>query len=163
MKKKLLWVLVLLTVLLSAVSTCSAEELTIKADDFYTRFCYFSEYMYGSRFCSGSLEQIGDGYNFKTVGGYTIKLYTKSPDMNLQYAKIYFSLSDTTGDQLWIALMSFYMTADDNLDLTESDFLFLQDYIVNISSNLRKVVYFDNIKMYGGTDKGKFYFTAFGR
>ncbi len=164
MRKKFLWVLVLLTVLFGTVNICSAKELTVKAERFYTEYCRMAQIAYGSPFCATRLEQIGEGYNFKTVGGYTVKLYTSSPDKELQYAKIYFSIFDTDGDQLWAALLAFFLAADNNLEnLTESEFQLLKNYVLDLSSNLRKSVYFDQIKMYGNIDKGKLYYTAFGR
>ena len=164
MKKKLLWVLVLLTVLFGAVNICSAKELTVKAERFYTEFCRMAQISYGSKFCTGSFERTGEGYIFKTVGGFTVKLYTKSPDIELRYAKIYFSVYDKTWDQIWSALLAFYLAADNNLDnLTQSEFEFLQNYIWDITLYLRQNVDFDQIQMYGGIDKGKLYFTAYGR
>ncbi len=71
--------------------------------------------------------------------------------------------TNTNGTQLWTALLAFFLAADNNIFLKEVEFQELMDYIENVSSNLGKTVVFDRIRMYGDTDRGKFYFTAHSR
>ncbi len=163
MKKKFLWVLVLLTALFGAVNICSARDLMINPDEFYTRFCYIASGTYESRFCSGSLKEHFGSYTFETVGGYTITLYSSSLKKDCQYAKIQFSLANTNSTQLWTALLAFFLAADNNIFLDESQESVLMNYISNLSSNLGKTVAFDRINMYGGTSGRKYYFTAEGK
>ena len=163
MRKKLLWVLVLLTALFGAVNICSAENLTLTGEEFHTKFCRVAKILYGSPFC-GELEETGEGFIFRTLGGYTIKLYTRSPELNLRYAKIYFSIVAVSGDQLWTALLSFFLAADNNLEyLSESQLEFLHDYIQNLLTYRGKIVYYDRIQIYGDIVERNMYFTAHGR
>lgn len=163
MSKKFLWVLVLLTALFGAVNICSARDLMINPDEFYTRFCYIANGAYEGRFCSGSLQEHYGAYTFETVGGYTITLYSTSLKKDCEYAKIHFSLAGTNGTQLWTALLAFFLAADNNIFLDESQEEVLMDYIKNLSSNIGKTVTFDRIRIYGGTSGGKYYFTAEGK
>ena len=164
MKKKLLWVLVLLTALFGAVNICSAENLTLTGEEFYTKFCDIAEILYGSPFCRTRLEETGEGFIFQTRGRYTIKLYKRSTELNLRYAKIYFSIDAVDGDQLWTALLSFFLAADNNLEyLSESQLEFLHDYILNLLSYRGKIVYYDRIQIYGDIVERNMYFTAHGR
>ena len=164
MRKKLLWVLVLLTALFGAVNICSAEDLTLTGEEFYTKFCDIAKILYGSSFCRTRLEETGEGFIFQTRGRYTIKLYTKSPELNLRYAKIYFSIDAVDGDQLWTALLSFFLAADNSLEnLTYSHLEFLHDYIQNLLTYRGKIVYYDRIQIYGDIVERSMYFTAHGR
>ena len=164
MRKKLLWVLVLLTVLLGAVNICSASDLSLTAEEFYSEYCRMAEIVYDSPFCATKLERTGEGFIFKTAGGYKVKLYTKSLELNLRYAKIYFSLVGVTGKQLWAGILPFFLAADNNLDnLTDAHLEFLEDYIMNLLSNRGKIVYFDRIQMYYDMENTNMYYTAFGR
>ena len=163
MSKKFLWVLVLLTALFGAVNICSARDLMINPDEFYTRFCYIASGAYEGRFCSGSLKERYGSYTFETVGGYKVTLYSSSLKKDCQYAKIEFSLATTNSTQLWTALLAFFLGADNNIFLDESQESVLMNYISNLSSNLGKTVAFDRINMSCRSSGGKYSCTAEGK
>jgi hypothetical protein len=118
MKKKLLWVLVLLTVLLGAVSTCSAKGRIKKLDTwpkrFYSIFCEYAGscfrdmrtypnevYLY-AKYC----------FEFKTLNGWTITLKGSGEYDQMVSAHLKVPV-DITTEELRTALIAFFRASAD--------------------------------------------------
>ena len=144
MKKKLLWVLVLLTVLLGAVSTCSAKGKIKTLDTwpkrFYSKFCetagtcfrdmrsYPNEVYLYSKYC----------YEIKTLDGLTITLYA-SGDYTLMVSatlKVPVSISDS---QLRTALIAFIRASADCIFYPNSVYSDLESFV---DEYLNKAIYY---------------------